>query len=160
MGWLLVTVKEKGEKYITNPSVVLAFNQLLAQPGVTPSSCWLLQAHKDLQTASPTGPQAAEAAAPAFFPSLGQEIIQSPGTEKADAQNTHKDFLCSLWCVQGVTKEPALSPARGCTAKCSLLEGNWTVSTEWFTAHLLPRDRDVLPRDRDERKRDSHFPDF
>lgn len=146
-------MKEKGgKKRFTNPIVVLAFNQVLVQPWATPSSCWLLQAHKDLQMASLTGPQAAEAAVPVFFPSLGQEITQSPGTEKADAENIPKDFLSSLCCVLGVTKEPALSPACSCTTKCRF----------WREAELsAPSDSSAhLPRDRDERKRDSHFPDF
>lgn len=102
-----------------------------------------LQAHKDWQMDSPTGPEAAEAAAPVLFPSLGQEIIQSPGTEKADAKNIPKDFLSSLCFVLGGDKGASTVPSLQLHSKMQL---------------AAPRDStaQLPPRDRDERKRDSH----
>lgn len=65
--------------------------------------------------ASPIGLPEAEGAGPAFFPCLGQKIIQSSGTGKADAKCIHQDCLFSLCCVPGVKKDPAHHPQPAAT---------------------------------------------
>lgn len=86
--------------------------------------------------AFPTGPQAAEAADPVLFSSLGQEIIQRPGTEEADAKNIHKDFLSSFCCVLGGDKGARTVPSLKLHSKMQLVGGELHCQYQVTALHI------------------------